>query len=67
MPFKTRGDISSLGAMGYELNLTKLTDEEKSQAAKQIQDYKKISKLVLNGDLYRLSSPFDSNYFVKCL
>ena len=65
--FKTRGDIASLGATGYELNLTELTDEEKTQAKQQIQDYKKISELVLNGDLYRLSSPFDSNYFCEML
>ena len=63
VPFSTRGNIASLGATGYELDLTKLSDEEKSQVAEQITEYKQIDGLVLQGDLYRLSSPFDSPFF----
>lgn len=62
-PLSTRGDIASLGATGYELDLTKLSEEEKSQIKQQIVDYKKIEQLVLDGDLYRLTSPFESNFF----
>ena len=62
-PFNTRGVIASLGATGYELDLTKLSDEEKTQVKLQIANYKQIDGLVLQGDLYRLSSPFDSPFF----
>lgn len=62
-PFKTRVDIASLGAYGYELNLPDLTNEELDQAKEGILRYKKNRDLILKGDLYRLSSPFDSNYF----
>ena len=66
-PFETRGTIASLGATGYELDLSKLSETEKSQVKSQIANYKRIESLVLRGDLYRLSSPFESNYFVEML
>ncbi len=64
-PFATRGAIASLGATGYELDLTKLSEEEKAQVRAQIANYKTIDGLILTGDLYRLSDPFKSNYFCE--
>lgn len=66
-PFVTRGAIASLGATGYELDLTKLPEEEKAQVREQIENYKQIDELVLKGDLYRLSDPFCTNYFCEML
>lgn len=66
-PFNTRGVIASLGATGYELDLSKISQDEKEQVIKQISDYKKIEDLVLKGDLYRLSDPFTQNYFCVML
>ena len=66
-PFATRGAIASLGATGYELDLTKLSEEEKAQVREQIENYKQIDELVLKGDLYRLADPFQSNYFCEML
>ena len=66
-PFETRGAVASLGATGYELDLTKLLLEEKQQIKVQIANYKTIDGLILNGDLYRLSNPFESNYFCEMI
>lgn len=66
-PFATRGAIASLGATGYELDLTKLSEEEKEQVREQVKNYKQIDKLVLKGDLYRLADPFKGNYFCEML
>ena len=66
-PFETRGAIASLGATGYELDLSKLTAEEKKQVKEQIENYKQIDGLILKGDLYRLSDPFTSNYFCEMI
>ena len=66
-PFKTRGAIASLGATGYELDLTKLTAEEKEQVKEQIANYKRIDGLVLNGDLFRLANPFETDYFCEMI
>lgn len=66
-PFETRGAIASLGATGYELDLTKLSQDEKQQVKVQVDAYKQIDDLVLCGDLYRISNPFETNYFCEML
>jgi len=63
IPFKTRGDIARLGATGYELDTTKITLDELAMVKSQVEEYHRIEKLVIEGDLYRLDSPFTSNFF----
>ena len=60
---KTRANIAHLGATGYELDTTVFTDEDRAAVRAQIEDYKKMERLVLHGDLYRLDNPYTSNYF----
>ncbi|WP_248927966.1 alpha-galactosidase [Paenibacillus hamazuiensis] len=57
----TRADVAMSGNFGYELDLTKLTAEEKAIMKRQVSDYKEIRGLVQSGDLYRLKSPFSGN------
>ena len=59
----TRGDIAHLGATGYELDTTVFTDKDRDDVRAQIEEYKKMERLVLEGDLYRLNNPYESNYF----
>ena len=66
-PFETRGAIASLGATGYELDLTKLTAEEKEQVKEQIANYKRIDGLIFKGDLFRLANPFETDYFCEMI
>lgn len=66
-PLFTRGAIASLGASGYELNVSALSNEEKNACKEQITAYRKISDLVLRGDLYRLSDPFSENCFCEMI
>ncbi len=67
IPFDTRGAVASLGATGYELDLTIIGEEEKEKIGNQIRQYKKIEELVLSGDLYRLIDPFKEQYFCEML
>jgi alpha-galactosidase len=66
-PFQSRSDIAHLGATGYELDTSKLTNEEIQEVIKQITAYKKMEDLVLHGDLYRLNNPFDGDMFAEML
>ncbi len=66
-PFASRADIAHLGATGYELDLTKFTEEELEEVKAQVNKYNEMSDLVLKGDLYRLASPFEGNYFAEQL
>jgi alpha-galactosidase len=57
---KSRGDIAMAGTFGYELDVTKITAEEKEAIKKQIARYRKIRQTVLFGDLYRLRNPVET-------
>ncbi|WP_312096558.1 alpha-galactosidase [Niallia sp.] len=58
---KMRGDVAMAGNLGYELDLTKLLDDEQEEVKKQVEKYKEIRKLIQFGDFYRLKSPFEGN------
>lgn len=62
-PFKTRRICAMQGAFGYELDLARLTEEEKQEAAEQIRLYKEHYRLFQHGDYYRLSSPMENRDF----
>lgn len=59
-PFKTRGICAMQGTFGYELDLSKLSDEEKNQVKEQTEFYKKHYALFQYGRYYRLDSPFEN-------
>ena len=56
-PLETRGDVAMMGNLGYELDLTSLTQEEKDIIAGQIAHYKDIRPVVQFGQQYRLINP----------
>ena len=62
-PLKTRGHMAMMGRFGYELDLNTLTEEEKEMVREQIKTYKKWGQVIHESDMYRLKSPFESNYF----
>lgn len=49
------------GNLGYELDLTKLTEKEKEIVKQQVSKYQEIRQLIQFGDFYRLLSPFEGN------
>lgn len=62
-PFETRGDVALLGTFGYELDITKLTEEEKEQVKCQVEKYHKYNDLIREGDYYRLASAEENGYY----
>ncbi|NLK20703.1 MAG: alpha-galactosidase [Epulopiscium sp.] len=59
--FDIRGNVAMGGTFGYELDLTKLTEEEKETVKKQIEYFKDIRHITQFGDFYRILSPFEGN------
>jgi alpha-galactosidase len=55
-PFKTRSNVAMAGTFGFELDLTKLTDEEIEYLANETEFYNKYSDLIRTGDYYRLTA-----------
>jgi alpha-galactosidase len=60
-PLSTRGNVAMSGNLGYELDLMKLSEDEKKVVKEQVSKYKEIRRLIQFGDMYRLQSPFDGN------
>lgn len=58
---KMRGHVAMSGNFGYELDLTKFTEEEKAEVKEQITFYKSIRHIIQFGSFYRLLSPFEGN------
>lgn len=62
-PFKTRGDVALCGTFGYELDITKLSKDEKEMMKQQVADYHKYNDLIREGDYYRLVSYSNNKYY----
>ncbi len=56
-----RGNVAMSGVLGYELDLTTLSEEEKVLIVKQVDFYKEHRQLLQFGDFVRLKSPYEEN------
>lgn len=61
---KTRGVVAMSGTFGYELDITKLSEEDKQTVKEQIEAFKKYYDLIQNGDYYRLTDDGRKSPFV---
>ena len=54
---KTRGVVAMAGSFGYELDLNKISEEEKQMVREQIKEYHNYWNMIHNGNYYRLTDP----------
>lgn len=59
-PMQTRAITAMAGTFGYELDLGKLTQEEKQQIRTQIKEYHQYENLIQKGVYYRLTNPYEN-------
>ena len=64
-PFETRGYVALAGTFGYELDVTKIPEEDRKQIPEQVQMYHKYNDLVRSGDYYRIAS-YSENHKYDC-
>lgn len=62
--YETKGNVALWGTFGYELDPTKLTEQETEIVKQQVMDYHKYYHLTHYGDLYRHIDPYFDNF--KC-
>ncbi len=60
-PFSMRGNVATPGQFGYELDVTKLSEEDFSLIRGQVDFYEKYGSVFHRGDLFRLRNPEDGN------
>lgn len=61
-PLHTRAVVAMAGSFGYEMDLQKLSEEEKQQVTEQVERYKSVYDLVHKGDYYRLTAPGEKDF-----
>ena len=64
-PFETRGIVAMAGTFGYELDVTKISDEDRDMISGQVEMYKKYCPLIQKGDYYRIAS-YHQNHYYDC-
>lgn len=60
-PFETRGHVAMVGTFGYELDVTRIPQEDRDAIPAQIEEFNKFNKLVRTGDHYRIGNMFEDN------
>ena len=62
-PFATRGYVALAGTFGYELDVTKLSDQDKAMVPRQAAMYHRFHDLIREGDYYRIASYHENHSF----
>lgn len=62
--YKTKADVALWGTSGFELDPRRLSEEKKEECRGYVAEYHKYYDLIRFGDLYRILSPFESEYKV---
>ena len=63
-PLNTRGVVAMSGTFGYELDMNKMTEEEKEVVKEQVATYKRNFDTINYGKYYRLTNPYSKERFV---
>lgn len=59
---KFRTDVASMCKLGFDLGLKELSADERTYCQTAVRNFKRLDKVILDGDLYRLVSPYDGNH-----
>lgn len=63
MPFDVRGAVALSGTFGYELDITKIPEEEREAIPGQVELYHRYGEIVREGDYYRIAREAETLYF----
>lgn len=58
--FKT--DVAMMGKLGFDINLHELSESDLKYARQAVKEYNRLKPVVLEGDQYRLVSPYEGNH-----
>lgn len=63
-PIKFRTNVAMMGKLGFDLNLHDLTADELAYCKQSIKEYNRLKPVILDGDQFRLVSPYEGNHTV---
>ena len=59
---KFRADVASMCKLGFDLGLKELSSDELAYCQIAVNNWKRLSSAIMDGDQYRLVSPYQSNH-----
>lgn len=59
---KFRINVAMMGLLGFDINLHELSEKDLDFCKRSVSDYKEIQPIVIDGDQYRLVSPYSGNH-----
>ena len=59
---KFRTDVASMCKLGFDLGLKELNADELAYCQEAVANWTRLKKVILDGDQYRLVSPYDGNH-----
>ncbi|MFT3740824.1 MAG: GH36 C-terminal domain-containing protein [Breznakibacter sp.] len=59
---KFRTDVAFMCKLGFDIGLKELSIDEQTFCRDAVANYNRLKDVILNGNLYRLVSPFDGNH-----
>ncbi|WP_080904146.1 alpha-galactosidase [Parabacteroides sp. Marseille-P3160] len=59
---KFRTDVAMMCKLGFDISLKELSTEEQTFCQQAVTNYKRLKPVILDGDLYRLVSPYETNH-----
>ena len=62
---KFRTNVAMMGKLGYDFNIHEWDDKELAYSKQAVRNYEKLKPAILEGDLYRLISPYSGNHAVN--
>lgn len=61
-PLKFRVDVAMMCKLGFDIGIAGMTEAEQEFCREAVKNFKRLSPVILQGDLYRLVSPYETNH-----
>jgi alpha-galactosidase len=59
---KFRTDVAMMGKLGFDIKLDDMNEKDKQYCQDAVKNYNRLKPVILEGDMYRLASPYGSNH-----
>lgn len=61
-PVKFRTDVASMCKLGFDIRVHEMSEAEQQYCKEVVRNFKRLEKVTLDGDLYRLVSPYETDH-----
>lgn len=61
-PVKFRTDVAMMCKLGFDIRVNEMSEPELQYCRQAVKNFKRLEKTILDGDLYRLVSPYETDH-----